>query len=178
MHGLRQIRVAALAALALGTTLVVGGCQPKIGDPCKRALDCGINVIRQCDVSNAPRDPKSEGECIVENCSFGVCPKEAVCVKVYASEFLSVSCDPDLEDVPSFEGIDGRDDCVPSEICLAEGLCAAEIRARTSCRLECNDDGDCRDNYKCVSTGVGGVYVAPDPAAPTTQRNANICVPR
>jgi len=171
----RQTRFIALAALALGTALVSGGCQPRVGDPCKRAIDCGLMVIRQCDVSNAPRDPRGEGECIVENCSFGVCPREAVCVKVYAAEFLSVSCDPELEDIPISNG---RDDCAPHEVCLAEGLCAAEISARTSCRRECNKDSDCRDNYQCVTTGVAGVYVAPDPDAPTVGRNANICVPR
>ena len=176
MHALQRIGRVALAALAFGTAL---GCQPKIGDPCKRALDCGINVIRQCDVSNAPRDPNGEGECIVENCSYGVCPKEAECVKIYASEFLSVSCDPDLEDVPaSSDGVAILDDCSPNEVCLPEGLCADEIRARTSCRLECDDNRDCRDNYKCVSTGVGGVYVAPDPADPTAQHTTKICVPR
>ncbi len=175
MPGLRNL---ALAALPLAAALFASGCQPQVGDPCKRAFDCGINVVRQCDVSNVPRDPKREGECIVENCSFGVCPAEAVCVKVYASEYLSIACDPDLEDVPSFEGIDGRDDCAPHEVCLPEGLCAAEIRARTSCRRECNDDSDCRDNYQCVSTGFGGIYVAPDPADPTRQLSAKICVPR
>jgi hypothetical protein len=177
LHALRQIGRAALVALALGTAL---GCQPKVGDPCKRALDCGLRVIRQCDVSNAQRDPKGEGECIVENCSYGVCPKEAVCVKVYASEFLSVSCDPEREDLPMSS--DGetvvQDDCAPNEVCLPEGLCAAEIRARTSCRLECDDDRDCRSNYQCVSTGIGGLYVAPDPEDPTIQRTAKICVPR
>lgn len=179
MHGLRQIRFAALAALAFGTVLASGGCQPKVGDPCKRALDCGLQVIRQCDISNAPRDPDRDGECIVENCSYGVCPKEAVCVKIYASEFLSVSCDPDLEDIPMSSDLATiQDDCAPNEVCLPEGLCAAEIRARSSCRLECDNDGDCRDNYRCVTTGVGGVYVAPDPDAPTVERNAKICVPR
>jgi hypothetical protein len=176
-HPIDRARNFALTALTFGIPLVAG-CQPKVGDPCKRALDCGVNVVRQCDVSNAPRDPKGQGECIIENCSYGVCPKEAVCVKVYATEFLSISCDPDLEDVPSFEGMDGRDDCAPSEVCLPEGLCAAEIRARTSCRLECDEDKDCRDNYQCVSTGVGGVYVAPDPVDPTKQHTARICVPR
>jgi hypothetical protein len=171
MSGRRQIRLAALAALAFGT--VLAGCTPDIGDPCKRALDCGIRVIRQCDVSNAARDPNREGECTVENCSYGVCPKEAVCVKVYGSEFLSVSCDPDLEDVP-----DGSNDCEPHEVCLPEGLCASEIRAKNSCRLECDNDKDCRDNYQCVSTGVGGVYVAPDPKNPNVQHTAKICVPR
>lgn len=174
MPALRHIALVALAALTFGTA-----CQPKIGDPCKRALDCGIRVIRQCDVSNASRDPDREGECIVENCSFGVCPKEAVCVKVYASEFLSVACDPDREDIPvSSDGLTMADDCAPNEVCLPEGLCADEIRARTSCRRECDNDRDCRDNYKCVGTGVGGVYVAPDPADPTAQHYAKICVPR
>jgi hypothetical protein len=173
----RPISFAALAALAFGTVLAAG-CQRKVGDPCKRAFDCGIYVVRQCDVSNAPRDPKRDGECIVENCSFGVCPKEAVCVKVYGSDFLSVACDPDLEDVPSFQGIDGRDDCAPHEVCLGEGLCASEIQARTSCRRSCRRDSDCRDNYQCVPTGINGIYVAPDPDDPTRQHSANICVPR
>ena len=177
MHRLGSIRFSALAALSCATALLAG-CQPKIGDPCKRAVDCGINVIRQCDVSNAPRDPKREGECIVENCSFGVCPKEAVCIKVYASEFLSVSCDPELEDVPTADGLFVNDDCAPNEVCLPEGLCADEITSRTSCRLECKDDGDCRSNYECMPTGLNGVYVAPDPENPTKQNSAKICVPR
>ena len=161
----------ALAALGWGAL----ACQPQVGDPCQRASDCGLNVIRQCDVSNLPRDPDRRGECIVENCSLGVCPNEAICVKVYASEFLATACDPELEDIPVS---DGRDDCLPNEVCLPEGLCADEIRARTSCRLECKADKNCRDNYQCVSTGVGGLYVAPDPENPTAQNSAKICVPR
>ncbi|KIG13694.1 hypothetical protein DB30_07902 [Enhygromyxa salina] len=153
------------------------GCQPQVGDKCKRATDCGLNVIRQCDVSQ--RDSKGEGECIVENCSFGVCPNEAECVKVYASEFLSITCDPELEDIPmSSEGAILRDDCLPNEVCLPEGLCADEIRARTSCRRKCKTDKNCRSNYKCVGTGVGGLYVAPDPADPIAENFARICVPR
>ena len=168
-HGFAVLALALLGPLA---------CQPRIGDPCKRSIDCGINVFRQCDISNAPNDPRRDGECTLENCSLGVCPREAICVKVYASEFLSVTCDPDLEDVPSFEGRDGRDDCRPNEVCLPEGLCADELRARTSCRLECSRNADCRDNYECVSTGSAGLYVAPDPERPTRERSAKICVPR
>lgn len=153
------------------------GCQPKIGDPCKVASDCGLRVQRQCDVSNAPRDPKREGECILENCSYGVCPTESVCVKVYATEFLSIACDPELEDM-STDMQEGRDDCLNDEVCLPEGLCADEIRARTSCRLECKWDGDCRSNYQCVGTGLDGIYVAPDPDDPTKMNTAKICVPR
>jgi len=167
----------ALRALALAAlSFAVLGCQPKVGDPCKRAADCGLNVIRQCDVSNVPRDPKSQGECIVENCSFGVCPNEAVCVKVYATEFLSLACEPETEDQLASEMPTNA--CLPNEVCLPEGLCADEIRARTSCRRKCKSDDNCRDNYKCVETGIGGVYVAPDPENPEAQRTAKICVPR
>ena len=165
-------RTIALAALGLGAL----ACQPQVGDPCRRASDCGLNVVRQCDVSNAPRDPDDQGECIVENCSFGVCPNEAVCIKVYATEFLSLACDPETEDQPMSGA--ATDDCLPNEVCLPEGLCADEIRARTSCRRECRDDRDCRDNYQCIETGIGGLYVAPDPEAPEVQRSAKICVPR
>jgi hypothetical protein len=148
------------------------GCRPEVGDPCKRAADCGLYVVRQCDVSNAPRDSKNQGECIVENCSYGSCPNEAVCVKVYSTELLSLSCDPEAED------INGRDDCLPHEICLPEGLCAYEVRARNSCRRRCNKDNDCRQGYECVATGAGGVYMAPDPEDPTLLLTDSICVPR
>lgn len=172
-------RALALVALVLGTL----GCRPEIGDPCKRSQDCGLYVIRQCDVSNVPRDPKGQGECILENCSFGACPKEAACVKVYSTELLSVSCEPKLEDQLSYdptdgEPIDGRDDCLPHEVCLPEGLCADEVRARTSCRRKCNKDSDCRSNYECVPTGAGGLYMAPDPENPTEELSESICVPR
>ncbi|PRQ02773.1 hypothetical protein ENSA5_21260 [Enhygromyxa salina] len=169
----RAIGGNAPVALLLGTLGILGalGCSPQVGDPCKRATDCGLDGVRQCDVSNASRDPDQDGECIVENCSFGVCPSEAVCVKVYASDFVSIACDPDTEDI-------GSDNCLPNEVCLPEGLCADEIRARTSCRRKCKTDSNCRSNYKCEETGVGGVYVAPDPSDPTRQLSAKICVPR
>ena len=70
------------------------------------------------------------------------------------------------------------DNCLPHEVCLPEGLCADEVRARTSCRRMCNKDSNCRDNYECVPTGAGGVYLAPDPDHPTQMLNESICVPR
>jgi hypothetical protein len=156
-------------------------CKDKIGDPCRRAFDCSPRGERQCDLSNSPFDNKREGECIIENCSLGSCPKEGICVKVYSSKFLSVACDPELEDVsedPDQPALGIVDDCDPDEVCLPEGLCADEITARTSCRLECKKDSDCRKNYRCVEIGSDGVYVAPDPDAPTKFNTARICVPR
>jgi hypothetical protein len=156
---------------------LIPACQPKIGDPCDRSFDCGVNVVRQCDVSNSSNDPEGKGECTLENCSLGICPKEAICVKVYGTEFLSVACDPDLEDILE-DGLVQRDDCAQNEVCLREGLCADEITARTSCRLECENDEDCRSAYTCKATGVDGVYVAPDPDDPGDHQIAKICVPR
>ncbi len=190
-------------------------CQAKIGDPCKRAYDCGVTVLRQCDMAGAkPRacnikannDDSSCGECTLENCSLGMCPEEAICIKVYTSEFLSTACNPDAEDIeagapnpdkpcdPDREDIDLDDcdmnelcgddrqcaplvnDCAPHEVCLAEGLCADEISARTSCRLECSNDGDCRLGYMCKETNTDGVYVAPNPENLAEQIVSKICV--
>jgi hypothetical protein len=179
---------APMAHLALSATLLagLGACQPKIGDPCERAIDCGINVIRQCDLSFAPQDPEEMGECTIEDCVFGVCPEDedSICVKVYGSQFLSVPCDPDREDrgddcvaAANAEPDACTDDCDTNEVCLPEGLCADEITARTSCRLMCENDDDCRPAYRCKRTGVDGLYVAPDPSDPTSQPVAKICVP-
>ena len=59
-----------MAALALGlAALSSTACGAKIGDPCERAFDCSVTQNRQCDVSNADRDPNNEGECTIESCS-------------------------------------------------------------------------------------------------------------
>lgn len=164
--------------IAVALLALVPGCRDKIGDPCKRAFDCSPQGNRQCDLSNAPFDPQREGECTIENCARGSCPREGICIKVYSSKFLSVACDPEREDLDVDEDGNPIDDCDPGEVCLPEGLCADEITARSSCRLECKRDRDCRDNYKCVEIGSDGVYVAPDPDDPTKFETAKICVPR
>ncbi len=145
----------------------LGGCKAKIGAACDSALKCSVRGERSCDLS-APG-----GYCTIEGCSHGSCPKEAACVKVYGSDFLTVACDPAREDI----GNEPHDDCEPDQVCLPEGLCADEVWARTSCRRECNDDGDCRDGYRCASTGSDGIYGAPDPDHPTRVVNLQICVP-
>lgn len=164
--------------LVLALLALLPACRNKIGDPCKRAFDCSPRGERQCDLSNASFDPKREGECTIENCSLGACPREGICIKVYSSKFLSIACDPEREDIDVDDNGVPIDDCAPNEVCLHEGLCADEITARTSCRLECKRDGDCRDNYHCVEIGTDGVYVAPDPDDPTKYATAKICVPR
>lgn len=176
LHGLPALALLAL----LGTA-----CQPKIGDPCRLSTDCSIRGERTCDLSFTIG---GEGECIIDGCTTGTCPKEAVCVKVYSSDFASVACDPAREDIsipdPSAEctdascpGLPPLDDCRANEVCLPEGLCVDEVTARTSCRKECDKQRDCRDGYRCQGTGTKGIYLAPDPDDPTSGRESKICVP-
>lgn len=149
------------------------GCGRQIGDECERAFDCSTTQNRQCDLSNVTRDPKGKGECTIENCTRDGCPSEAVCVKTYPTEFLSVACDPEREDIEA-----GFDACRSHEICVPEGLCADELASRSSCRLECKRDRDCRDGYECRPLGQDGMYQAPSPDVPELGGGASICVPR
>ncbi len=227
------------------TALLLLACQPKIGDECLRSIDCSQQGERSCDLSyrindEGFADPEGQGECTIEGCAEGSCPNEAVCVRIYGVQFLSVSCDPELEDqLP--EGVDAgdiagaccealagpctnedvkrcvcgadmdpedplvqqccsgepwsqacariavqnncsdlcpRDDCLPTERCLDEGLCADANTTRTSCRRTCRDDADCREGYLCRQTGAGGVYAVPSVDDPTERRQESICVPR
>ncbi len=194
---------AGLGFALVALVALLPACQPEIGDPCRVSRDCSIRGERQCDLSNAPQSKSGEaGECTIENCSFGSCPDEAVCIKTYGSDFLTVAFDPALEDVWTSckgnednaetcicddpgaprNGCDGsqvpNDDCMPNETCLPEGLCADEISARTSCRRECRSNRDCRPAYRCQRVGNNGVYVSPKPKNPTKVLSAKICVPR
>ncbi|RMG94408.1 MAG: hypothetical protein D6705_16350 [Deltaproteobacteria bacterium] len=174
------MRTSILPLLVLG--LLGIGCSPKIGDPCTVSTDCSLRGERTCDLSYLVGD---RGECIIEGCSRGTCPKEAACVKVYTTAFLSVACNPDREDVATYgddpDCVDGvcppLDDCAPEEVCLPEGVCADEVSARTSCRRKCKKDGDCRDGYRCERTGSAGVYFAPTPDDPRSEDTVRICVP-
>lgn len=185
--------------------LALGACKAKIGDACERSTDCSLQGERICDLSHRVNDlgvitTAGKGECTIDGCGRGTCPKEAACIKTYGTDFLSVACDPDREDVATFcdEGPelceargclpnDGdasgnytcppRNDCDTNEVCLPEGLCADEITARTSCRRKCSSDRDCRNGYECRLTGTQGVYRAPDLDDYGNPSNVRICVP-
>ena len=148
-------------------------------------------AIAVCDLSHRINaqgipTPNGSGECTIESCGANTCPKEAECVKVYGSDFLTVACDPTREDRASLgddpdclEGVcPPRDDCQANEVCLPEGLCADEITARTSCRKRCKKDKDCRAGYECVSTGARGIYHAPDLDHPGEVDEIKICAPQ
>jgi hypothetical protein len=184
VRSIGSILAPAGALLALSAILL--GCQAKIGDPCRRSIDCSFTGERICDLSNRVNKagtptPNGQGECMIEGCGRGSCPKEASCVKVYGSTFLSVACDPERED-RAIE-VDGvvyppLDDCSAHEVCLPEGLCADELTARTSCRRKCKRNRDCRDGYHCVRTGSNGLYQAPNLDNPADDSETKICVPK
>lgn len=181
------------------------GCKKKIGDACRRSTDCSLQGERICDLSHRVNSsgfptPNGSGECTIEGCGRGACPKEAACVKVYDSDFLSVACDPAQEDLATYCDLESdaeceaagclptaddasvwvcppRNDCGGSEVCLPEGLCADEITARTSCRKKCKNGGDCRDGYECRRTGFDGVYQAPNIENPNDRSETKICMP-
>ena len=96
-------QVLAFALLAL--TLPMGACSRRIGNPCKTSTDCSLRGDRVCDLSHLVNgdgdvDPAGKGECIIDGCNPTTCPREGTCVQVYSAEFLSVACDPELEDRP------------------------------------------------------------------------------
>ncbi|MCH9683959.1 MAG: hypothetical protein K0V04_21175 [Deltaproteobacteria bacterium] len=182
--------------------VALAACQAKIGDACERSTDCSIRGERVCDLSHRVNSQgvitvSGEGECTIDGCGRGSCPDEAACIKVYGTDFLTIACDPDREDLATacdgspdaclalgcVESIEAgvftcppRNDCGASQVCLREGLCADEITARTSCRRKCSSNRDCRPGYECLLTGNRGVYRAPNLDDPTNPSNVRICV--
>lgn len=170
----------AVLALALGALASLApACRAEIGDACRRSTDCSLQGERTCDLSNRIA---GQGECTIEGCGRTSCPDEASCVKTYGTDFLSVACDPEREDkaVTAADGtiLGPLDSCLPHEVCLAEGLCADEVSARTTCRRSCKSDSDCRGGYECRLTGSEGVYQTPDPNNPANDRQVKVCQPK
>lgn len=198
-----------LLALALFAPLLLSGCQRRIGAACKVSTDCSIRGDRVCDLSylvdgDGDIDPSGKGECIIDGCTPTTCPREGTCVQVYSAQFLSVACDPELEDRPQAYGEEiaervsacraapapaegaepyaagepvACDDCDAHEVCLPEGLCADLLSVRTSCRKECKSDTNCRDGYECRESGSNGVYRVATPAYPFGDSTVKICMP-
>lgn len=192
-----------LALALLAPTLLLSACQRRIGAPCKVSTDCSIRGDRVCDLSHlvdgsGDLDPLGKGECIIDGCNKTTCPREGTCVQVYGAEFLSVACDPELEDRPQAFSDDLADrvsacnaqpeapasgepvacnDCGSHEICLPEGLCADLLTVRTSCRKECRSDAQCRNGYECRTTGSNGVYSVATPEEPFGEEIVKICMP-
>lgn len=194
-----------LLVFALIAPALLVGCQRRIGSACKVSTDCSLRGDRVCDLSylvdgDGELDPGGKGECTIDGCTPSACPREGTCIQAYGAEFLSVACDPELEDRPQaytkelvdrIAGcnadpgaeslVEGEpvacNDCDSHEVCLPEGLCADLLSVRTSCRKECSRDSQCRDGYECRETGSNGVYRVATPAYPFGNGSVKICQP-
>src|SRR5262245_26392062 len=92
-----------LAVALIAQFFALGACQRRIGSACRVSTDCSFRGERICDLSylvdaDGNVDPKGKGECTIDGCTRGSCPKEGACIQVFNTEFLSVACDPACED--------------------------------------------------------------------------------
>lgn len=150
----------------LGLLLAGTACGPKIGDPCENAFECSpLARDRECDASYMY---ESKGECTIWGCSLGGCPDEAACVTVFPTAFLSGRCQAQSQEAA----------CGLNELCLPDGICADARLGRSSCRLICEDDSDCRAGYRCQAAGTNGLYLSPKAGSFVWEGSgASICVP-
>lgn len=150
-------------ALVLCAAASAAACGREIGDECTTAADCNPNGSRSCDVS------QPGGYCTVMGCDEKSCPEEAVCIRYFPAEFLTLSCNPCCEDGvvspadpnrPPGCGVDScpggaLDECTADEICL-ERVCAPRSTERRFCAKSCGSNDDCRGGYECRLSGTRG----------------------
>jgi hypothetical protein len=151
------------AAAILIVFSVAAGCGKSIGDECKTNVDCQTDGTRFCDTS--PRDGK--GYCTIDGCDVNTCPDEAVCIR-FLTPVIDEPCTlPTDVAVPL-----GRADCPHADdrcvcdnavngVCQGSAHCAPETTERRWCQKKCGDNGDCRENYECRSTGTLGAEPVP-----------------
>jgi hypothetical protein len=182
-------------AFALLALIALPGCQRKIGAPCRVSTDCSIRGDRVCDLSHlvdgdGEYDPKGKGECTIDGCNTTTCPREGTCVQVYGAEFLSVACDPELEDRPQAYGDDMRPRiaachadpplpldvdgnplyCTDPELDPADPACVPAFAGGEP--LRCSDPGLKIGDAGCVPTYPDGQAVACNDCSST-----EICLP-
>lgn len=71
--------------LVLGL-LVLGACQPEIGDACSNASDCSVQEQRTCDTTYPG------GYCTVLGCEADTCPEESSCVAFQSVVSVAPEC--------------------------------------------------------------------------------------
>jgi hypothetical protein len=169
-----------LATLAVLAAVLGGaGCRREIGDECSTAADCDPSGRRACDLS------QPGGYCTILACNETSCPEEAVCIRLFPTQFLTKPCVPACEDRAERceaegpercpERCDDRsyDDCSAEELCVQPGLCAPRATERRLCAKACSGVDDCRAGYECRAAGTqGSVALAESPDA-----DARFCAP-
>lgn len=166
---LRAVPAARLGASLLFSALaLLAGCQPQIGDDCRRDLECSQLGDRMCDTS------QPGGYCTIANCTPTSCPAgQAICVAFnnepssvpgcrnvgrtspYVRNFCMKNCSEDS-------------DCRSGYVCVdlsQENPWNADVIQRDSeatsvCLLPASDYGSDidpdRKNEVCVGASAGG----------------------
>ena len=168
-----------IAALVVCTVAALG-CGREIGDECQTAAECNPNGSRQCDVS------QPGGYCTITGCDEKSCPEEAVCIRYFPTEFLTLPCNSCCEDRPAGsplppgcaeQGITcpdpPLDECTADQICL-ERVCAPRSTERRFCAKGCGSNDDCRGGYECRLAGTRGSLALTSTVGGTVR----FCAPR
>lgn len=147
-------------ALVLCAAVGAASCGREIGDECVTPADCNPNGSRACDTS------QPGGYCTIIGCDATSCPEEAVCIRYFPAEFLTLPCNPCCEDWPAQSppppgcAADScpngpLDECTADELCL-ERVCAPRSTERRFCAKGCGSNDDCRGGYECRLAGTRG----------------------
>lgn len=92
---------------AIVALVVLGGCQPLIGDDCQTNLDCSEDGDRFCDRT------QPNGYCTIVDCTPGSCPHEGACVQFFEGVHARNYCMRQCE---------GNGDCRGSYTCTDGGI--------------------------------------------------------
>jgi hypothetical protein len=174
--------------LTLAVCVLAGACGRKIGDKCRDAIDCNNeDITRTCD----PSQPG--GYCTIEGCDEKSCPGDSVCIRFF----------PDMKYLDKLCVTGDPKSCDPNELCIAypppavaadagseadagaeadaaapmpppNGRCVPRSTEKRNCLATCDDDGDCREEYACRTSGEG----ATEALTPTPRAIAKYCAPR
>lgn len=168
--GARSVGAALLALMLLSFP---AGCARQIGDDCTTNVNCSALGDRVCDLASPG------GYCTVESCDRASCPDDAVCVRFYTLQRASLGCNFDRAQTATVRASCAPGDtsccqpgdgtcCRAGELCLCAGpldeagrcpalaYCAPASTERRYCMKSCEQDAECRDGYRCLSTGGPG----------------------
>ncbi len=179
MFSVRRPRALPLAALLLAGVCAGAGCGKKIGDDCTLNTDCDPQGGRICDIA------QPGGYCTIEGCDLvnNTCPGEATCIRFFPTLDMTKPCSPELEAACTnlTPGCNPDTDptccrCTADEECITEGFCLRRDLEFRACMKTCGSDSDCRGDYLCYATGVGGAERVPLEDG-TPQPTAHFCAP-
>jgi hypothetical protein len=132
----------------------LSGCGHEIGDSCHVNTDCSAAGDRFCDTS-APG-----GYCTIEGCDLNNCPGGSVCIRFF-TPVLSQPCECESDGRITQGSCQIGSRCVCDAPGSTDGHCAPESSERRWCQKSCSNDGDCRGQYQCRSTGTLGAESVP-----------------